>query len=238
MSNIDLLNNSATAFGINLSSQQLKKFDLYYELLIEWNEKINLTAITDYDEVVIKHFLDSISIIKYISFHPDSYVLDVGTGAGFPGIPLKILFPDMRLVLLDSLNKRINFLNCVIDNLNLNKVKTVHGRAEDLAKDTLYREQFDFVVSRAVANLSSLSELCLPFVKVGSEFISYKSEKANDEILSANQAIQKLGGKIQNCFHFNLPGTDYERNLVCIEKIMKTPLKYPRKAGTPLKKPL
>ena len=237
MSRIDLLKLSAEEFHIHLSDLQLEQFDLYYHLLIEWNEKMNLTAITKYDDVVIKHFLDSIAIGKFISFPDQATLLDVGTGAGFPGIPLKILFPNLTVVLLDSLNKRVLFLNHVIDQLHLSKITACHGRAEDFAKDEDYREKFDFVVSRAVANLSSLSEICLPFVKVGALFISYKSEKAEEEMVDAGNAIHLCGGELKECFSFHLH-SDFERKLICIKKLHSTPMKFPRKAGIPFKKPL
>lgn len=238
MDNMDLLKNDALVFGIHLDEIQLQQFYDYYNLLIEWNNKMNLTSITEFNDVMKKHFLDSISIAKYIKLNSDMNVLDIGTGAGFPGLPIKILYPDIKITLLDSLNKRVNFLNEIISSLNLKNVETIHGRAEDYARDPLYREKFDLVVSRAVANLSSLSELCLPFVKVGSKFVSYKSEKADDEIENSKHALDLLSARFYSCYNFVLPGTDYERNLVVINKISATPMKYPRKAGTPTKKPL
>ncbi len=226
--------------GLSLSDEQYDRFIQYYELLIKWNEVMNLTAITDYDEVVTKHFVDSLSIVK--GMDPAGFagktLIDVGTGAGFPGIPLKIAFPELKVTLLDSLNKRINFLNAVIDELGLKGIETKHGRAEDYAKKGLLRESFDLCVSRAVANLSTLSEYCLPYVKVGGSFIAYKSEKTSEEVSAAKNALDKLGGKLIKCEEFSLPGTDLYRTMVVISKEKATPGKYPRKAGTPSKEPL
>ena len=228
----------ALKFGIELSDYQLKQFYDYYELLIEWNEKINLTAITDFNEVLKKHFLDSISLVKAVPLNDSFTLIDIGTGAGFPGIPIKIAFPNIKVTLLDSLNKRVIFLEEVISKLGLTEIEAIHGRAEDFAKEGMLRESYDYSVSRAVANLSSLCEFCLPYVKVGGKFISYKSEKAKEEMQTSKNAIDVLGGNIFACENFLLPGTDMERNFVVIEKISPTPLKYPRKAGTPIKKPL
>ena len=227
-----------SCLGITLTKKQLDQFMLYYELLIEWNEKINLTAITELDEVLKKHFTDSLSFIKVSNNKQQFSVIDVGTGAGFPGIPIKILFPECKLTLLDSLNKRISFLQEVVSRLGLEDVSFYHGRAEDFAKPGQLRESFDFVVSRAVANLSSLSELCIPYVKENGYFISYKGDKAQEEIKLAENAISILGGKLEECISFLLPNSDMERNLVVIKKEKLTPKKYPRKAGTPTKQPL
>lgn len=232
------LKQDALSFGIFLSDEQLSQFYTYYEMLIEWNEKINLTAITDFDEVLKKHFLDSLSIGRILKQDSLVSILDIGTGAGFPGIPIKIAFPNTEITLMDSLNKRVNFLNEVINTLGLDKIKAIHGRAEDFAKKGILRENFDVCVSRAVANLSSLSEFCLPYVKVGGKFISYKSEKAMDELELSQNAISILGGGNVISDTFLLSGTDFSRTLVCIEKISETPNKYPRKAGTPIKQPL
>lgn len=226
------------AFQIQLSNQQIDQFLRYYELLIEWNEKINLTAITDYEDVMKKHFIDSISLIKAFDITKKCKVIDVGTGAGFPGLALKIAYPDLDITLLDSLNKRIQFLNIVIDELELDQIKAFHGRAEDFAKPELFREKFDLCVSRAVANLSTLSEYCLPFVKVGGQFISYKSEKIAEETEAAGKAISVLGGKIEKQVEFQLPDSDIYRNLFVVTKIKTTPVKYPRKAGLPSKDPI
>ena len=232
------LKEDALSFGITLTDKQLSQFYTYYELLIEWNEKINLTAITDFEEVIKKHFLDSLSIGRILKQNSSVSILDIGTGAGFPGIPIKIAFPDTSITLMDSLNKRINFLNEVINALDLKKIEAVHGRAEDFAKKGMLRETFDICVSRAVANLSSLSEFCLPYVKVGGSFISYKSEKAMEEIESSKNAVSILGGGNISYDTFILKGTDFNRTLIKIEKIKETPSKYPRKAGTPVKQPL
>lgn len=225
-------------FGIALSEEQIQQFITYYEMLVEWNEFMNLTAITDYDEVMKKHFVDSVSLIKAFDVSKKATVIDVGTGAGFPGIPLKIAFPDLQVTLLDSLNKRINFLNAVIEKLGLSGIEAIHGRAEDFAKPGKLREKFDLCVSRAVANLSTLSEYCLPYVKVGGQFISYKSEKIMEEKDAAGNAIKILGGKIKDQIEFQLPESDIYRNLFIIEKVKETPKKYPRKAGLPGKEPL
>lgn len=225
-------------FGVSLSERQVEQFIRYYELLVEWNEFMNLTAITDFDEVMKKHFVDSLSLIKTYDVSKKRTVIDVGTGAGFPGLALKIAYPELQVTLLDSLNKRIKFLNEVISQLGLTGVETVHGRAEDFAKPDKLREKYDLCVSRAVANLTSLSEYCLPFVKVGGEFISYKSEKISEEMENARKAISVLGGKYDRSEEFNLPDSDIYRNLVVIKKVKETPKKYPRKAGMPTKEPI
>lgn len=242
------LRNDAFTFGVKLSDEQLIQFYHYYEMLIEWNEKINLTSITDFDEVLKKHFLDSLSIGRIINQDSSLSILDIGTGAGFPGIPIKIAFPNTKITLMDSLNKRIHFLNEVIKDLHLEGIETIHGRAEDFAKEGMLREKYDICVSRAVANLSSLCEFCLPYVKVGGKFVSYKSEKAVEELSASQNAISILGGGNVNCDTFTLPDTLFSeksvsetsvsRTLVIIEKGKSTPLKYPRKAGIPVKKPL
>lgn len=224
--------------GVTLTKEQIDQFLKYYELLVEWNGFMNLTAITDYDEVMKKHFVDSLSLIKTYDVSKKVKVIDVGTGAGFPGLALKIAYPNLQVTLLDSLNKRINFLNEVILQLGLTGVETVHGRAEDFAKPDKLRGKFDLCVSRAVANLSTLSEYCLPFVKVGGEFISYKSEKINEEMAVAQKAINILGGKFDRSEEFTLPDSDIYRNLVVIKKVKETPKKYPRKAGLPAKEPI
>ena len=223
---------------ISLSEKQLIKFMSYYELLIEWNHVMNLTTITDFDEVMKKHFIDSLSLVKAYDVSKTVSLIDIGTGAGFPGIPLKIAFPDLDVTLLDSLNKRVNFLNTVIDQLGLEKIQAIHGRAEDFAKKGKLREQYDICVSRAVANLSTLSEYCLPYVKIGGYFISYKSEKIEEEKKEAEHAISELGGKIENQIAFMIPNSDIYRNLFIVRKEKETPAKYPRKAGTAAKEPL
>lgn len=224
--------------NVSLSEEQIDQFLRYYELLTEWNERINLTAIKEYSDVMKKHFIDSISLVKAYDVFREASVIDVGTGAGFPGLALKIAYPGLRITLLDSLNKRIHFLDTVIHELGLSDIKTIHGRAEDCARSDLLREKFDLCVSRAVANLSTLSEYCLPFVKVGGEFVSYKSEKLSEEMESAEHAISILGGKIKEQVEFMLPDSDIYRNLVVMEKIKETPKKFPRKAGLPAKNPL
>lgn len=230
--------NNMKLFGIELSDVQKDQFNRYYSLLIEWNDKINLTAITDKQEVIKKHFEDSLSISSVIDMNAVNSVIDVGTGAGFPGIPLKIVFPDLKLTLLDSLNKRINFLNIVVDELGLADVSAIHGRAEEYGRDVVYRESFDLCVSRAVANLSTLSEFCLPFVKVGGYFVSYKSEKADIEYIEAKNAINLLSGGNVRIEDVIITDTDLTRKMVLIEKLSPMDDKYPRRAGIPLKKPL
>lgn len=224
--------------NIELSENQVQQFMEYYELLVEWNKVMNLTAITEFDEVIEKHFLDSLCLVKNMDMSKPIMMLDLGTGAGFPGIPLKIAFPKLEVVLMDSLNKRINFLNKVIGKLGLLKITAVHGRAEEMARKKEYREMFDLVVSRAVANLSSLSEYCLPFVKKGGCFVSYKSAESDQEITDAKNAIFLLGGKTGDIVKYQVPGSDMGRSLVKIEKVKQTPKAYPRKAGTPSKNPL
>ena len=224
--------------GVRLNDIQKEQFDRYYELLVEWNRVMNLTGITDYDEVNLKHFTDSLTIVRINNMENVPTLIDIGTGAGFPGLPIKIAFPHIKVILLDSLNKRIKFLDKVIEELNLDNVFTLHGRAEDYAKKVEYREQFDTCVSRAVANLSTLSEYCLPFVKEGGNFISYKSAESDEEISHSEKAINLLGGKINRVEKFVLPGSDMRRALVKIYKVKSTPKKYPRKAGMPGKEPL
>ena len=228
--------------SITLSGEQKQQFLTYYEYLVEKNKVMNLTAITEYEEVITKHFLDSLAVVKTSCFKPEKLagkrLIDIGTGAGFPGIPLKITFPELEILLLDSLNKRINFLNEVTEMLGLTKINTVHGRAEDYAKQKGYRESFDFCVSRAVANLSTLSEYCIPFVKPGGCFISYKSGSVDQELIQAEKAVKILGGQREEVVRFSLADTDMDRSFVVIRKAKPTPKKYPRKAGLPSKEPL
>ncbi|MCI9024761.1 MAG: 16S rRNA (guanine(527)-N(7))-methyltransferase RsmG [Dorea sp.] len=233
-----MLKDRLEALDIVLDQEQIDQFDEYYEILVEWNKVMNLTGITEYQEVVEKHFLDSLSIVKVMDMDQVERVIDVGTGAGFPGIPLKIAFPKLDIVLLDSLNKRIRFLDHVIEELGLEGIRTIHGRAEDFARDGKYRERFDLCVSRAVANLSSLSEYCLPYVKVGGRFVSYKSGDIEEEVNDASKAIALLGGKKERIEKFQLPDTDIQRSFVVIRKTKNTQKRYPRKAGMPTKEPL
>lgn len=221
----------------SISPENADKFYKYYELLVEWNEKINLTAITQEDDVAVKHFLDSLNAAKGIAEDGMS-VIDVGTGAGFPGLPVKIANPGISLTLVDSLNKRIGFLNEVISSLGLKDVETVHSRAEDLGINKDYREKYDVCVSRAVANLTTLCELCLPFVKVGGLFVSLKGPKAEEEAEEAKRAIELLGGSLTDIKSYDLSDTDLNHNIVIIKKISHTPTKYPRKAPKPSKEPL
>ena len=228
--------NDLNTIGITLLDEQLQQFITYYEMLVEKNKVMNLTAITDFDEVLEKHFEDSLSLIQAVNLRKPQTVIDLGTGAGFPGIPLKIAFPELTVTLADSLNKRILFLDDVIQELGLEGIETVHGRAEDLAKNEKYREQFDLCVSRAVANLSTLSEYCLPFVKIGGKFVSYKAGECDEEVAASKSSVFLLGGKIMDIQKFDLG--ESRRAFVIIDKVGGTPKKYPRKAGTPSKDPL
>lgn len=228
--------NSMNSIGIELMDSQLNAFETYYDMLIDRNKVMNLTAITEFDEVMDKHFLDSIYLFRSIKLEADYKLIDIGTGAGFPGIPLKIVFPELKITLLDSLNKRVGFLNDVIEELNLNDIEAIHGRAEDIARDKAYRASYDIAVSRAVANLSTLSEYCLPFVKIGGKFVSYKSGDCADEVDNAKAAIHLLGGKINKIDEFSY--SNNSRSFIVIDKVMNTSNKYPRKAGLPSKKPL
>ena len=225
-------------FGVSLSDVQTEQFLTYYEMLVEWNSFMNLTAITEFQDVMKKHFTDSVSLVKAYDVTKPATVIDVGTGAGFPGLALKIAYPELEITLLDSLHKRIQFLDAVIEKLALKGIKTIHGRAEDFAKPGKLRESFDLAVSRAVANLSTLSEYCLPYVKPGGYFISYKSEKIVQEKELAGKAIQLLGGVYVKQVEFTLPDSDIYRNLFVIKKVEQTPKKFPRKAGLPAKEPL
>lgn len=234
----NLLRDSLDELKIEYNGDQIEMFKTYYDLLIDRNSNINLTAITERDEVIIKHFVDSILICKEIDFNKEVSIIDIGTGAGFPGIPIKILNPKCRIVLLDSLKKRVRFLEEVIGVLGLKNIQCLHGRAEDVARETKYRGCFDYSVSRAVANLSTLSEYSIPFLKPGGKFISYKSDKAEDEINSSKKAIKILGSKIISVKDIELPHSDIIRKFVIIENIEPVDGKYPRKAGIPLKTPL
>lgn len=222
--------------NVNIDDNKARKLYKYMKLLIEWNEKMNLTAITEPKEIIIKHFVDSLTIEKYIQ--ENTQIIDVGTGAGFPGIPLSIVRDDIRVTLMDSLNKRINFLDDVIKENNLTNADTVHSRAEELGRNKDYREQFDIVTSRAVASLNVLLEYMLPFVKVGGYCICMKGSNIEEEINNSKKALELLNGKIEKIEKFELPGTDFGRNIIVIKKIKNVPDKYPRKPGTPAKEPI
>ena len=232
-----LLLEKVSDLSIELSEKQVDQFIKFYELLVEWNKVMNLTGITEYEDVVEKHFIDSLSLVKTLDIMDIETVIDIGTGAGFPGIPLKIVRKDIKLTLLDSLNKRLVFLDNVKRFLELESTKIVHGRAEDAGKDTNYREKYDIATARAVANLSVLAEYCLPFVKVGGLFVCMKGNNV-EEIEEAEKALDKLGGKIEKIEKIYLPNSDIERNIVIIRKIKSTPKEFPRKAGVPSKNPI
>lgn len=222
--------------GIVLKEKQISQFYTYLELLLDWNEKMNLTAITVPDEIILKHFIDSMTIAKQIK--ENAKVIDVGTGAGFPGIPLKIMREDIAVTLLDSLNKRINFLNEVMNQLKLTKIQTIHSRVEEFGQNKKYREKFDYATSRAVANLSTLAEYLIPLVKINGICISMKGSNVEEEIQQSEKAISILGGKIETIEKFQLPKSDMDRNIILIRKVKSTPSKYPRKPGTPSKDPI
>ena len=236
--NLTTLENGCRELGIELSQKQKNQFIQFYEFLVEKNKVMNLTGITEFEEVLTKHFLDSLACVKAIDMTKVKTIMDIGTGAGFPGVPLKIAFPHLEACLLDSLKKRVNFLEESFELLGLEGIKAIHGRAEEYAKNKEYREKYDLCVSRAVANLSTLSEYCLPFVKVGGKFISYKSEKITEEMNAAQHAVKILGGKMDGQVEFTLPDSDIYRNLFIITKEKSTPAKYPRKAVLPSKEPL
>jgi 16S rRNA (guanine527-N7)-methyltransferase len=236
--NIEMFQTSLKEKGIELSEKQLAQFETYFKLLVEWNEKMNLTAITEKEEVYLKHFYDSVTAAFYFDFKRDITVCDVGAGAGFPAIPLKICFPEIKLTVVDSLNKRIGFLEHVANELGLENVSMYHDRAETFAHKQEFRQQFDLVMARAVARLSVLSELCLPLVKKGGHFLGMKGANLPGEVRDGEKAVQLLGGKIQDIYSFSLPIEESERNIVIIEKVKETPKKFPRKPGTPNKSPI
>ena len=224
--------------GITLTDKQIKQFGTYFERLVEWNEKINLTAVTEKEEVYLKHFFDSVTPSFYIDFNEIETICDVGAGAGFPSIPLKIVYPHLQITIVDSLNKRIKFLNELAASLDLDKVNFVHDRAETFGKSQQYRESFDLVTARAVARLSVLSELCLPLVKKGGQFVALKGSQGNEELEDAQFAISVLGGEVKTVNEFTLPLEESMRQIITIDKLRQTPKKYPRKPGTPNKEPL
>lgn len=235
---LTILEEGCRELGITLDENQKKQFTDFYEYLVEKNKVMNLTGITEFQEVLIKHFLDSLACVKAVDMSRIKRIMDIGTGAGFPGVPLKIAFPHLEACLLDSLKKRVNFLEETFQMLKLENITAIHGRAEEYAKNKQYRETYDLCVSRAVSNLATLSEYCLPYVKTGGYFISYKSGTVQEEVEQAQKAVKILGGKIQDVVYFQLPDSEIQRSLVVIEKIKATPGRYPRKAGTPLKEPL
>nr|WP_263314449.1 16S rRNA (guanine(527)-N(7))-methyltransferase RsmG [Mammaliicoccus sp. Marseille-Q6498] len=229
--------NSLKESGIELTDHQVKQFETYFEMLVEWNEKINLTAVTEKEEVYLKHFFDSITPSFYIDFNNIKTICDVGAGAGFPSIPLKIIYPHIQVTIVDSLNKRIKFLNELANALEIDQVNFVHDRAETFGKKE-YRESFDIVTARAVARLSVLSELCIPLVKTGGQFVALKGSQGNEELEDAQFAISVLGGKVKEVYEFKLPLEESMRQIIAIDKLKQTPKKYPRKPGTPNKEPL
>ena len=223
-------------FEEEIDDNKIQKFYDYMNLLVEWNKKINLTAITEEKDIILKHFVDSLTVLKYIK--ENKSIVDVGTGAGFPGIPLAIMNDSLKITLVDSLNKRINFLNEVCNKINLENINAIHARAEEFGQDNNYRESYDVAISRAVANLTVLAEYLLPLVKVGGKIICMKGPDIEEELKQAKSAIDILGGKFERCDNFCLPKSDISRNIIIINKIKETPKKYPRKAGTPAKPPL
>lgn len=235
---LSVLDQGCQEMGIVLDGEQRQQFVDFYEYLVEKNKVMNLTGITEFQEVLVKHFLDSLACVKAVDIKKVKRMMDVGTGAGFPGVPLKIAFPHLEACLLDSLKKRVNFLEETFQLLKLENITAIHGRAEEFAKNKAYRETYDLCVSRAVSNLATLSEYCLPYVKIGGFFISYKSGTVQEEVEQAQKAVKILGGRIQDVVYFQLPDSEIQRSLVVIEKVKATPGRYPRKAGTPLKEPL
>lgn len=238
MNFVDELKIAAIEYGLNLTEDQISAFNKYYELLYEWNKKINLTAITEPKDVAIKHMVDSLSCFKADLFKENTSLIDVGTGAGFPGLPLKIFYPSLKLTLLDSLNKRVKFLQLVVDELGLKDVEVIHARSEEAARNKKYREKFDLATARAVARLPIICEYCLPFVKDGGTFIALKGRQYEEEATQAQKAIKILGGEIADIMPVKLPEIDDKRAVIYIKKIKSTPKTYPRKAGTPERNPI
>jgi len=238
MQYFDIIKTECENIGLEINEEKYNQFIEYKDLMKEWNEKVNLTAITDDKEIVIKHFIDSIKAFEFKRLSDSVKIIDVGTGAGLPGIPIKIMNNNSEVVLLDSLQKRVNFLNEVIAKLNLKGIETVHGRAEDFGTDLNYREKFDVAISRAVANMAVLAEFCLPFVKKGGYFVALKGPAVQEELDEAKKAINVLGGKIEKVIKVNFENSDFDHNLVIIKKIKNTPKQYPRRAGTVSKKPI
>ncbi|MFX0549876.1 16S rRNA (guanine(527)-N(7))-methyltransferase RsmG [Hathewaya histolytica] len=238
MDYFNILQEACQDIGLEFTKEKYEQFMLYKDLIKEWNQKVNLTSIKEDEEIIKKHFIDSIKIFKFEGLKDAKKVIDIGTGGGFPGIPMKIVNPKCEMVLLDSLNKRVNFLNIVIKELKLDNISTIHGRAEDFALNPEYREQFDCVVSRAVANMSVLSELCLPYVNLGKHFIPLKGPAVEEELEESKRALDILGGNVEKVIPVQIENSDLEHNLVIVKKIKHTPKQYPRKAGTANKKPL
>ena len=238
---LKIFNKGLEELGIELSNDQIEQFIKFYEMLVEKNKVMNLTGITEFNEVIVKHFIDSLALVKVIDkdrLADDISIIDIGTGAGFPGIPLKIAFPEIKIILLDSLNKRINFLKEVSEELGFENIEFIHGRSEDFGRNPQYREQFDICVSRAVANLATLSEFCVPFVKVDGSFVSYKAGDCGEEVSESVKAVEKMGGKIKSQLEYVVPTSDLNRVLLLIKKEKATPKSFPRKAGTPAKEPI
>lgn len=238
MDYLSILEEACRDIGLELTKEQYEQFMKYKDLIQEWNKKVNLTSIKEDEEIVKKHFIDSIKIFKFEEVKNAKRIIDIGTGGGFPGIPMKIVNPDCEMVLLDSLNKRINFLNIVINDLGLKNISTIHGRAEDFAVKPEYREKFDIVVSRAVANMTVLSEFCLPYVNLGKHFVALKGPSVDEELNESKRALSILGGEVEKLIPVKIEDSDLEHNLVVIKKVKNTPKQYPRKAGTANKKPL
>lgn len=234
----DIINIACQKDRLTFDTDKYDKFMLYKDLIQDWNNKINLTAITEDDEIVKKHFIDCIKCFRFEGIRTSASIIDVGTGAGFPGIPIKIMAQDKKVTLLDSLNKRVSFLNEVISSLNLDNIQAIHGRAEEMSRKNEFRERFDIAISRAVANMTVLAELCIPYVKIGGYFIAMKGPSVDEELSEAKNAIGTLGGKLEQVIKVEIEETDLQHNLVVIKKVRTTPQVYPRKASSISKKPL